>query len=135
MIVMLARWWRWWRGNAAGRAELVQFNQAELNNLARDVGVNAAELHSLAGKWPNAADLLSLRMQQLGLDGKILARRQPELSRALQKNCALCATKAPCEHDLRRRPADPGWRRYCSNADALMTLATQRASYPEKSRG
>jgi hypothetical protein len=107
----------------------------KLNNMAQDVGTNTAELRSLAGKWPDAADLLSLRMRALGLDANVIARREPALSRALQKNCALCGSKAQCEHDLRRRPTDPGWRRYCLNADTLMTPAMQHASYPEKSRG
>jgi hypothetical protein len=134
MIAMLAQWWRYWRGNAAGHQTLDQFNQGELNNLARDIGVNAMELRSLAGKWPDTVDLLSLRMQTLGLDADAIACRESALPRALQKNCALCTTKARCEHDLRNRPTDPGWRRYCPNAETLMTRATQRVSYSEKSR-
>ena len=51
-------------------ADLDGCGPAEMERIARDVGVSGADLSILAGKWPDAADLLYWRMNEIKLDRK-----------------------------------------------------------------
>jgi len=105
-------------------AQLDRCGQAEIEHMARDVGVGTQELRALAGKWPGAADLFLRRLAALGLDPAGLAKRQPQTLHDLQRVCTLCAHTRRCEHDLAGRPSnDTAWRRYCPNTTTLDALA------------
>ena len=54
----LAHLWRSWNGRRRTMADLDGCGSAEVERIARDVGVSGADLSVLAGKWPDAADLL-----------------------------------------------------------------------------
>lgn len=90
--------------------------------MARDVGVECADLPVLAGKWPSSADLLSRRLQELGLDPTRVSDVEPKGARDLQRVCSLCTSKRRCRGDLDRYPADPVWRQYCSNSGTIEAL-------------
>ena len=118
----IGHWWMRWRTHWTALADLVQHSPAELERIARDVGVSAHELHVLAGKWPEAADPITRRAGALGLDAGEIGRKDPLVMRDLQRVCSLCGSEHECEHDLARDPNDPRWRGYCPNAvtfDAL----------------
>src|SRR5262245_31666046 len=55
---LFAHWWRSWSGRRRAMADLDGCGPAEMEHIARDVGVSAADLSILAGKWPDAADQL-----------------------------------------------------------------------------
>lgn len=122
----MRRWWRKLTGNRAGRAELNNFGPRELGEIARGVGASTSELRALAGKWPEAADLLTRRMAMLHLDPVEIARTEPAVSQDMTKLCSLCDNKRQCEHDLDGRAVDPGWRKYCPNSQTLMALIAGR---------
>src|SRR5262245_51003010 len=63
-----AHWWRSWSGSRRTMADLDGCGSAEMERIARDVGVSGADLSILAGKWPDAADLLYWRMNEIKLD-------------------------------------------------------------------
>lgn len=128
----LARWWKNWIGNPAGRAELDRLDTRELGTMARDVGASAGELRALAGKWPDAADLVTRRMAALHLDPAEIARTEPSVSRDITKLCSLCGEKRQCEHDLDRGVIDSHWRRYCPNSQTLMALVAGRQNCERK---
>ena len=123
----VGRWWTRWRSHWAALAELVQYSPAELERIARDVGVSANELHVLAGKWPEAAGPMTRRAAALGLDAGAIGRNEPLVMRDLQRVCSLCVSKPECERDLTRDPNDPGWQDYCPNAMSLGASAAARS--------
>lgn len=127
-VATIAQWWRNWWGNRAGMAELGSCSPDELQRLARDVGVNPQELRSLAGKWPESADLLTRRMAALQLDPLAIARSQPAVSNDLKKLCSLCVSKGQCTHDLAGGAINSDWRKYCPNTTTLMALSKQRTA-------
>jgi hypothetical protein len=127
----VGRWWMRWRTHWAALADLVQFSPAELEWIARDVGVGAHELHVLAGKWPDAADSLTRRAGAVGLDAGEIGRTDPLVMRDLQRVCSLCDSKARCEHDLSRAPNDPRWQDYCPNAVSLGVPESKRSKTPD----
>jgi hypothetical protein len=101
---------------------------AEMERIARDVGVSGADLSILAGKWPDAADLLYRRMNEIKLDRMEITQADAQVIRDLQRVCTVCGSKRRCEHALAKNPSDPAWEKYCPNATTLLALAAERAA-------
>jgi len=99
----------------------------EVDGIARDVGVSAADLRRLAASTPGGADLLRQRMAGRRLDPETVARAEPDVMRDLQRVCALCGSKRECERDLAVDLHDPRWRAYCPNVQTLDALAEEAA--------
>jgi len=125
---LLARWWRSWNGRRRAMADLDGCGPAEMERIARDVGVSAADLSILAGKWPDAADQLYWRMSEIKLDRKELTHADPQVMRDLQRVCTVCGSKRRCEHELAKNPSDQAWQKYCPSATTLSALAAERAA-------
>jgi hypothetical protein len=125
---LLAHWWRSWNGRRRAMLGLEACGSAEVERIARDVGVSGADLSILVGKWPDAADLLYWRMNEVHLDRKEITQLEPEVMRDLQRVCTVCGSKRRCEHELAKNPSDPAWQRYCPNATTLLALVAERAA-------
>jgi Family of unknown function (DUF6455) len=123
----MAHWLRSWNGRRRAMLDLDRCGSAEVGRISRDVGVSGADLFILAGKWPDAADLLYSRMKEIDLDRKEITQVEPEVMRDLQRVCTVCGTKRRCEHELARTPSDPAWKKYCPNATTLSALTAERA--------
>jgi hypothetical protein len=126
IVGRLGRWWRSWSHRRRSLAELECCGPAEIEHIARDLGVSRAELSVLAGKWPDAADLLSRRLEQVNLDRPELARVEPQVLHDLERVCTLCGSKRRCDHDLAIHPSHPAWTEYCPNAPTLSALIAER---------
>jgi hypothetical protein len=124
----LADWWRNWRNRCEAVSDFDCCGADEVERVARDVGVSSAELRTMAGKWPGAADLLRQRMAHLDLDSSEVTQTQPFIMRDLQRSCTLCQSKRQCMRDLGRDPDNPAWQDYCPNAMTLKALLSQPAS-------
>jgi hypothetical protein len=124
----LAHWWRSWNGSRRAMADLDNCGSAEMERIARDVGVSGADLSILAGKWPDAADFLYRRMNEIKLDRMEITQADPQVMRDLQRVCTVCGSKRRCEHALAKNPSDPAWQKYCPNATTLLALAAERAA-------
>lgn len=122
----ITKWWRnWTRRNAMVR-ELDGCGDAEVAHLAHDLGVSTAELRTLAGRWPDSADLLDRRIDALALDRDTIAHAEPEVLRDMQRVCGQCIAERRCEHDLRRDDKDRAWRDYCPNVATLDALRSEQ---------
>jgi hypothetical protein len=99
-----------------------------VERIARDVGVSGADLAILAGKWPDAGDLLYWRMNEIKFDPKEVTQVYPQVMRDLQRVCTVCGSKRRCAHDLANNPSDPAWQKYCPNVTTLSALAAERAA-------
>src|SRR5262245_51020556 len=93
----LAHWWRNWNGRRRAMAELDRCGSAEVERIARDVGVSGADFSILAGKWPDAADRLYWRMNEIKLDRAEVTHADPQVMRDLQRVCTVCGSKRRCE--------------------------------------
>ena len=125
---LLAHWWRSWNGSRRAMVDLNACGSVEMERIARDVGVSGADLSILAGKWPDAADLLYWRMNEIKLDRMEITQADAEVMRDLQRVCTVCGSKRRCEHALAKNPSDPAWEKYCPNATTLSALAAERAA-------
>ena len=124
----LAHRWRSWNGRRRAMADLNGCGPSEMERIARDVGVSGADLSILAGKWPDAADLLYWRMNEIKLDRMEITQADAEVMRDLQRVCTVCGSKRWCKHELAKNPPDPAWQKYCPNATTLLALAAERAA-------
>ena len=113
-------WFREWSRRRARLAELDGCGPAEVEHMARDLGMSQGELSVLAGKWPDSADLLSRRLDQVNLAGV-----EPQVLRDLERVCTLCGSKRKCEYDLTVHPANPAWTEYCPNAPTIGALMAE----------
>jgi hypothetical protein len=122
MIDGMRRWWRDWRGARSGAAELECCGACEVERLARDLGMSAAELRKIAGRGPESGDLLLNRMAALDLDRNEIAATEPRVFQDLQRVCALCENHRRCARDLARDSSDQAWEDYCPNVATLKVL-------------
>ena len=117
----IRQWYRKW-ASGGFEAELKCFADAEVERIARDVGVSAAELHTLATFGPEAANLLLRRMVALDLDRNEVARIEPKAFQDLQRVCIMCEHRRRCSRDFARGSTDEAWKEYCPNAATLLAL-------------
>jgi hypothetical protein len=67
-VYWLARCWRTCNGNLWGMTKVDGRGPVEPARTARNVDIVGPELHVLAGKWPDSADLLSRPIQPVDRD-------------------------------------------------------------------
>ncbi len=115
-------WFRNWLSARTTMLELDQTGAGETARMAHDLGMSSADLVNLAGRGPDAADLLPRRLEQLHLDPGALAQTQPEVVRDMQRLCSMCRSHGRCARDLAHNPEDAAWRDYCPNALTLDAL-------------
>jgi len=96
--------------------------EAEIERMARDVGMSASELRAVARKGPKAAELLLRRMADLDLDPKEVARVEAAALQDLQRVCSVCKSHRRCAWDFARGASPPTWDRYCPNTGTLAAL-------------
>jgi hypothetical protein len=115
---------QWYRALTRSQSTLAECGAEALERMAHDIGVSSAELHKLASRGPESADLLCRRMGVLDLDQDEVARVERATFQDLQRVCSMCDCKKRCARDLARDPADPVWKDYCPNAQTLTALNT-----------
>ena len=118
-LEVVSRWWRDWTQTGS---EFACGAEAEVERIARDLGVSAPELRSLARQGPKSADLLLRRMSELNLDPAEVARTEPATLHDLQRVCTMCQDHKRCSKDLARDPSGAQWQEYCPNVTTLKAL-------------
>jgi hypothetical protein len=109
------------------RAEIEGLGDSEMSRVAQDVNLSVPELRTMAGKWPDAADLLSQRLAALELDTARVGTATPGVLRDMQRVCSSCSEKSHCGHEIDQDPSSPEWRDYCPNVETLEALETERS--------
>ena len=116
---------QWCRDWTKGSSLLQGWGEAEVEHMAKDVGMSASQLRALARLGPEAAELLLGRMAALDLDPNEVFRTEPATVQDLQRVCTMCRSHRRCARDLARDPVIPAWKDYCPNAAMLMALNVQ----------
>ena len=121
---IVSEWWQSWTGNSPTSANLSCCAQDEVERMAQDIGISAAELRQLAKLGPDSADQLLERMKAIHLDPTAVEKAETPTFQDLQRNCSLCDQHKQCAHDLATDAAAPQWEHYCPNASTLKVLST-----------
>jgi hypothetical protein len=95
----------------------------EIERIAHDLGLSAAELRAIAARDENADLLLRRRMADLRLDPHAV---DPAVMRDLERVCAGCQAEVQCEHDLDTEPQRASWPSYCPNSATLQALTDKK---------
>jgi transcriptional regulator with XRE-family HTH domain len=122
----IANWVKKYRYAAGLHQELAECGTDDVARIARDLGIDTAELLKLVDNGPGAADLLKRMLRALGADGNALALTDPLVMRDLQRLCISCSYKKRCEHDLAAGTAAQNYREYCPNAVSLEALFNRK---------
>ena len=130
----VAQWWHNWMATRANIASLDCCGSEEAERIAHDVGVTPSELRTLAGKWPDSADLLNARLVALDLDRQEIQRTEPQVLSDLQRVCTMCASGRECKHDLAQSPDDPVWRP-CRSSGSIRTRSRMSSPISRRSSG
>jgi len=121
---IISEWWQAWTGFNPTYSDLSCCAEGEVDRIASDIGVSAAELRKLASLGPDAADKLLQRMEVLKLNPEQVAEAAPPTFQDLQRICSLCDHHKRCAHDMATDAAAPDWETYCPNAATLKVLTT-----------
>jgi len=122
-VSALSRWWYSWRSRRHQVEELNELPSTELHEIAHDANVATDDLISLAGKWPDSANLLVQRAAMLQVD---LAKIPQPVLNDMTKLCSLCAHRGQCRDDLTARSESSAWSDYCPNSEVLASEAGSR---------
>lgn len=103
-------------------SELRGLDADQIEELARDVGVTAADLYRLdqAGSPPVA---MPRRLALEGISPAVVEAKWPSVWKDLQRICSVCQARDVCEVELELAPDARDWRRYCPNEGTIRALA------------
>lgn len=122
VLSSIADWVSRYRDAIGHPNELRYCSPEAVSQIAKDLGVSAAELRDLASKGPHAADLLQKMLVALDVDPKIIAEKDPLVMRDLQRLCINCADKKLCIRELEKGTAAAHFHAFCPNAFTLDAL-------------
>lgn len=124
-LSFVSRWWQNVKNQYAAVGELGRYDNDEVDQLARDIGISSSDLRTLAGKWPDSPDLLARRMASCGLDTDRVFQTEPHVMRDLERVCGQCGDHSRCRRDLDRDAQGREWRDYCPNVETLDALRSE----------
>jgi hypothetical protein len=102
--------------------EMLGKDDAEIERMAHDIGINGHDLRVLARTPVGPSLLLNRRLSALRLDPQDPSHVSPGVLRDLQLHCSICASKKRCAGDLAVRALESTWQDYCPNAPTLRAL-------------
>ena len=105
-----------------GHDDLSQCDPAEIESIARDIGLSVPELaRAVAGSNGSTAELARL-LELLALDAKALSAAEPAVMHELEHLCSTCGEKRRCNHDIATGVLTETFHDYCPNAYTLEAL-------------
>ena len=125
----VADWVNRYRRRIANRNVFRGCSADEVQQVAKELGLTAAELRGIARKDEGAADNLQRMLLALDVDPDKLEKTNPAVMRDLQRLCVSCAHKSRCQREVASGGADAHFHEYCPNAFTLDALL-KRESLP-----
>jgi len=120
----------WWRNRLAAMRALDELNRsshAELERTARDVGVTAQRLRTIAARGPVGVQLLEGMARTYGVGPDAFRRVDANTLREMRERCTFCDSRYRCAVDLGSGGDPARSRAYCPNADAFRALRERAA--------
>jgi hypothetical protein len=109
--------------------EMQRLDSQEVEAIARELNLSAAELGALAFTSSGSLQSLNTRLAHAGLSEEALAASDGDVLRDLRRVCSVCPAKARCARDLaRERRATPS--KYCPNEQTLRALEYEAHQRP-----
>jgi len=102
----------------------------EVMQTAKDLGLPASDLRTLATKGPGSADRLRKMLLALHVDPDALTNQDPAVMRDLQRLCTFCSRTRRCDYELAHGTAAAHFHEFCPNAFTLDALFEQEKELP-----
>jgi hypothetical protein len=112
----------WIKADAQSRDEIASLGRVDLIRMARDLGVNEADLRAILPRTSANLELLARSMAMHGLDPGKLMPVDPTAVRQLVATCAKCNATGRCRYALQHGTAMQDHRDYCGNVEAFEAL-------------
>jgi len=123
----IANWVSKYRRHMANRDAFGGCGPEEVQQVAKELGMSAAELRGLARKDPGSADALQKMLLALDVDPEKLAKSDPAVMRDLQRLCMMCSHKSRCQRELAAGEAAEHFHEFCPNAFTLDALLKRKS--------
>ena len=108
------------------RTEIDRLGHAELERIARDVGLSPLAFRSLEHESGGWIRLLEMRLRQYELEKSLLESNCPSVVRDLEQTCARCGSAARCKKDFARSAGNDAISVYCPNTHTLDAVKAER---------
>jgi hypothetical protein len=122
MLQGLVERWHDHRSARAALAELEALDPSVVGEIARDVGLDAAELRDVIAKGAGADRLMLRMLAAFGLDGEALSRSDPRLMHDISVACSNCDEKGRCRRELADGTARQHAHEFCPNQPSFAAL-------------
>jgi uncharacterized protein YjiS (DUF1127 family) len=123
LLGAVGRAWTRFRRRQRALNELQALDNAELERIVQDAGLTFSDLVALARQSDDSAALLYRRLEQAGIDLKLI---ESAVMRDMQRCCSLCDSKTQCAHELDDKPKVASWPGYCPNRQTIEALSAAR---------
>lgn len=117
----------WYAQHKVAR-ELQALEPSEAERILHDVGLSMSDMPAITKPHAGPSVLLPQRLETVGLDPLYLKIEQSSVYRDLEQACMRCTSWRRCARDLARGDAQTGLEHYCSNAQTIDALLTDRNS-------
>jgi hypothetical protein len=111
-----------WLKHRRELSEMRRLDRTEFDRIASDLRVSPSDLEELVRQGPHAADELPKLLKALGIEDSDLASVHPLVLRDMERVCAICQQKGPCDRDLEAGTSAEHYQGYCPNAAAIEQL-------------
>ena len=111
-----------WLKHRRELSEMRRLDRTEFDRIASDLRVSPSDLEELVRHGPHAADELPKLLKALGIEESDLASVHPLVLRDMERICAICQQKGPCDRDLAAGTSAEHYQGYCPNAAAIEQL-------------
>ncbi len=125
----VADWVSKYRRRIANRNVFRGCSPDEVQQVAKELGLTAAELRGIARKDAGSVDNLQKMLLALDVDPDKLEKTNPAVMRDLQRLCVSCGHKSRCQREVASGGAGAHFHEYCPNAFTLDALL-KRESLP-----
>lgn len=125
-IVRRFRGW-WDRQQTAQRA--LALDPLERKRMAWDLGTGPTDLRQLTASPQSGETLLPVMMARFRIDSADLGPTASGALRDMRRVCSTCPAKRQCTHALTAGASADECRRFCLNAETLLSLAPVGVSH------
>jgi len=129
VVEAIANWVNKYRAKFSATG-LGQCTPDEVMQTAKDLGLPASDLRTLATKGPDSTERLRKMLVALHVDPDSLASQDPAVMRDLQRLCTFCSHSRRCDYELAHGTAAAHFHEFCPNAFTLDALFAQEKELP-----
>lgn len=119
----LAEKWQTHRSTRAALAELDGMDPSVVGEIAREAGLDVADLREVVSKGADADKLMYRMMDAFGIDADKLAREAPAFLKEVSIACSKCDDKGRCRRELAAGTAREHAAEFCPNEASFVAIS------------